>query len=111
MFIKISVILNPEKLLNLVLLLAWSTVRGVCTNHEVVMFRPRTVTPPYLGSVVNCNVATPLFLPAPPFSALRLISVWGGLPAPAPGHSPIYFRCSATQDHSPTVELGLSNST
>ena len=37
-------------------------VRGVCSNHEVVMFQPRTVTPPYLGSVINCYVATPFFL-------------------------------------------------
>ena len=26
-------------------------VREVCTNDEVVMFQPRAVTPPYLGSV------------------------------------------------------------
>ena len=28
-------------------------VRAVCSNHEVVVFQPRTVTDPYLGSVAN----------------------------------------------------------
>ena len=96
MFIKISVILNPEKLLNLFLLLAWSTVRGVCPNHEVVMFRHRTLTPLYLGFFINCYVATPFFLtrstllrPPPDFPL-------GGVPAPASIHSPVYPSCIHT---------------
>ena len=84
------------------LLLDWPLVLGVCPNYEVVMFQPRTVTPPYLGSVVNCYVATKLFLNLytlllhPPDLLLR------GVPVPAPGQSPVYFRRAATQDHSPT---------
>ena len=34
----------------------WPLVHGVCPNHEVVMFQPRTVNPPYLVSVVNCYI-------------------------------------------------------
>ena len=44
------------------LLLAWPPVRVVCLNYELAMLQPRTVIPPYLGSVVNCYIATPFFL-------------------------------------------------
>ena len=90
------------------LLLDWPLVLGVCPNYEVVMFQPRTVTPPYLGSVVNCYVATKLFLNLytlllhPPDLLLR------GVPVPAPGQSPVYFRRAATQDHSSIWELPVS---
>ena len=47
---------------SLLFLLLWPPVLGVCPNHEVVMFQHWTVTPPYIGSIVNCYVATPLFL-------------------------------------------------
>ena len=36
------------------LLLAWPSVRVVCPSYELVMFQPQTVTPLYLGFVVNC---------------------------------------------------------
>ena len=39
----------------------------MCPNHDVVMFHPWKVNPPYLVSVVNCYVDNPLFLT---FSAL-----------------------------------------
>ena len=49
-------------ILPLFLLFLLPPVLGVCPNHEVVMFQPRTVTHLYLGSVVSCYVATPFFL-------------------------------------------------
>ena len=49
-------------MLLLLLLLAWKLVCGVCPNHEVVMFQPRTLAPPYIGSVIKCYIATPFFL-------------------------------------------------
>ena len=89
-------------MLLLLLLFARQPVRGVCPSHEVVMFQPRTVTPPYLGSVVNCYVRYSTILnplrPSPPCAWF----LSGGVPAPAPGHSPIYFYRAATQDHLPT---------
>ena len=85
----------------LLLLLACPPVRGVCPNHEVMMFQPQTVTPTYLGSVVNCYVATPFFLtlstvicPPPDFPL-----GWWGVIAPAPVHSPVHSRHASTQDH------------
>ena len=39
------------------LLFSWPQFREVCLNYEVVMFQPRTGTPPYLGSVTNCYIA------------------------------------------------------
>ena len=36
-----------------VLLFSWTPVRVVFLNNDVVVFQPRTVTPPYLGSAVN----------------------------------------------------------
>ena len=44
------------------MLLAWPLVRGMCLNHEVVMFQPRTVNPLYPGYVVNCYVDTQFLL-------------------------------------------------
>ena len=43
-------------------------VQQVCTNYEVVVFQPRTVTPPYLGSFAYCytfklGLPPHLFLP------------------------------------------------
>ena len=55
----------------------WPPVREVCPNYEVVMFQPRTGTPPDLGSVANCYVAI-ILIPAPPFFALQPMSAWGG---------------------------------
>ena len=86
----------------MLLLLSWPPVRVVCPNYEVVMFQPWTVTPPYVGYVVNCYVATSFFLTR---SALLLPTTdfpLGELPAPDPGHSSVYFRCANTQDNSPT---------
>ena len=40
----------------LLILFSWSPVRGVCLNHEVVMFQPQILAPPYLGSVMNCYI-------------------------------------------------------
>ena len=64
------------------LLFARPQVRVVCQNKEVEMLQPWKVTPLYLGSVVNCYVRQSIHLnplrPSPPFSTLRLISVWGG---------------------------------
>ena len=58
----------------MLLLFDWPPVRGVCPNHEVVMFQPRTATPPYLGSVVKCYVSISTLLnllrPSPPLSSL-----------------------------------------
>ena len=39
-----------------VLLYTFPPSNGLCPNHEVVMFQPHKVTPPYLGSAVNCSV-------------------------------------------------------
>ena len=54
----------------LFLLFSWPPVRGLCLNHEVVMFQPSTVTPLYLGSVVNCYVSYSTLInplrPSPP---------------------------------------------
>ena len=36
-------------------------MREVCLNDEVVVFQPRTVTPPHLGSVAN--VTTFIYIP------------------------------------------------
>ena len=98
--------LNPDQLVRLVtlllllLLFAWPIVRGVCLNHEVAMFQPRTVTPLYLGSIINCYVSYSTLLkplcPSPPSS---WFPSGGGVPAPAPGHSPVYFRSAYTQDN------------
>ena len=89
-------------ILPLFLLFLLPPVLGVCPNHEVVMFQPRTVTHLYLGSVVSCYVATPFFLTR---SALLLppsdFPLGGGVIAPDPVHSPIYFHSVSTQDHSP----------
>ena len=52
------------------LLFSRQPVCGVCTNHEVVMFQPRTVTPPYLGSAINSYLSYSTlinpFRPSPP---------------------------------------------
>ena len=89
-------------LLLLLFLFAWTLVRGVCMNYEVVMFQTLTLTLPYLGSIINCYVRYSIILnpvrPSPP-------SAWflsGGIPVPVPGYSPIYFCQASTQDHSPT---------
>ena len=57
-------------------LLSWLPVCGLCPNHEVVIFQPRTVTPPYLASVVNCYVATPFFLTRSALLCPSLPSPW-----------------------------------
>ena len=57
-------------------LLSWPPVCGVCPNHEVVMFQPRTVTPPYLVSVVNSYLATPFFLTLSALLCPSLPSPW-----------------------------------
>ena len=84
------------------MLLAWTPVRGVCPNHEVVMFHPRTVTLPHLGSVVNCYVSYSnlinLLYPSPP--SARFPS--GGVPTPTPVQYTVYFCRASTQDHFPT---------
>ena len=80
-----------------ILLLAWPPLCGVCLNHEVVMFQHWTVTPPYIGSIVNCYIATPLFLTRSALlRPLPDLPLGGGVPAPAPGHSPVYPSCSHT---------------
>ena len=66
------------------LLLAWPPLSGVCLNHEVVMFQPRTVTPLYLGSVINCYVATPLFLTRSALIWLLSDFPLGGVNSPPP---------------------------
>ena len=46
-------------------------VREVCLNYEVVIFQPRTVTPPHLGSVAyryTFKLGLPPHLFLPPFS-------------------------------------------
>ena len=49
----------------------WPQVCEVCLNYEVVVFQPRTVTPPHLGSVAN--VTNFIFIPpAPPDSTVFL---------------------------------------
>ena len=54
----------------LLLLFSLSPLRGVYLNHEVVMLQTRTVTPLYLGSVVNFYVSYSTLLnplrPSPP---------------------------------------------
>ena len=47
----------------------WPPVREIFPNHEVMIFQPRTLTTPDLGSVAYCYIAYllnpshPLFLP------------------------------------------------
>ena len=84
----ISFLVLVEYPCTVLLLFTWPPVRGVCPNYEVVMFQPRTVTPPYLVSVVNCYVSYS-FKPAPPFSELHPLSSLEGLPAPALSLSPV----------------------
>ena len=67
----------------------WSPVREVCPNYEVVVFRPRTVTPPQLGSV---EIVT-LKLSLPPH--LFLLFVWVFLLSPHSYCSPICSRSSS----------------
>ena len=83
-------------------------VRWVCTNIELVMFQPRTVTYSCLGSVVNCYVDTTFFLtqssllrPQPGFP------LGGGWPHSPMSTLPSNWR-ESTQDHSPTWESPFS---
>ena len=72
----------------LLLLYTCPPVRGVCPNYEVVMFQPQTVTPPYLGSVINCYVRySTLLNPLHPSPPSACFPSGGGVPSPAPGHS------------------------
>ena len=71
--------------------ITWPPVRGVCTHHEGVMLHPKTVTPPYLVSVINCYVSYYSCYLAPPFSVICPFPSWEGGEAPstAPDLSPI----------------------
>ena len=97
------------------LLFSWPLLCRVCTNNEVVMLQPRTVTPPYLGYVVNfyvsySNLLNPL-RPSPSFFALCLIYIWGGGGWP---HLPLatLLSTSVGQTHGiilpPRLHLSLS---
>ena len=48
----------------------WPPVREVCPNYDAVMFQPRTVTPPQLGSVA---IVTPLNWPYLPTCFYRFL--------------------------------------
>ena len=52
-----------------VMLCNWPPEQEVCINYEVVVFQPRTVTPPHLGSITNFTnfIYIP---PAPPDSTI-----------------------------------------
>ena len=74
----------------LLLLFIWPPFYGVCPNHEVVMFQPQTVTPQYLGSVVNCCVSySTLLNPLLPSQPSAWFLSGGGVPATAPVHSTV----------------------
>ena len=50
---------------DLMLLCFWPPVRDLCPNYEVVIFQPRTVTPPHIGSrllFLHSNLALPYHL-------------------------------------------------
>ena len=64
----------------------WSPVREVFTNYEVVVFQPRTVTPPHLGSAAIVT----LKLSLPPH--LFLLFFWIFLLPPPSYLPPIHSR-------------------
>ena len=111
-FIEVVSWFDPWKSRHFVLLFSWPPVRGVCPNHDVVMFQPRTLTPQYLGSAFNCYASYSnllnLLRPSPTFSDFLLPSqpfAWftsRGKSAPAHGHFTVYLRHADTKDNSPT---------
>ena len=67
----------------MVLLFAWPPVRGVCLNHEVMIFQSRKVTPRYLGSVLNCYLRySTLLNPLLPLRPPPDLCLGGGCPHP-----------------------------
>ena len=56
----------------------WSSVRGVCSNYEVVEFQPRTVTP--LKPFVRRLLLHIYYLPAPPYPPTLGCTSGGGQP-------------------------------
>ena len=84
----------------------WTPVCELCTNHEVVMFQPRSLNPPKLSSVAYCYMAyllnplRPILLP----SCVRP----GGAAHSCPASSDINFRHVNARDHPPTRASPIS---
>ena len=73
---KLSAYVECFVCFNFMLLFYWPRDCGVCANYELIMFKRRKGTPPYLGFVANCCIAI-ILSPTPPFPTRHQISARG----------------------------------
>ena len=78
--------ISPYILVSSVCVCYWSPVSEVCPHYGVMMFQPRKLTTPDLGSVAYCYIA--YLLNPPTISSCFPMSIWERKLTPAPSPQP-----------------------